>query len=117
MTEKTAEKHAGKLVLFNHGRNPFFLGKNADGSKRMFEVGQSLECKDQAEYDRLKQYKGVVTTQQVAPALQSHVTNLETQIQQQKEELDTLRKQNEKFVEKEPEEAKPSPKPHKKKGK
>lgn len=76
---ETKEKPAGKLVLFNHSRNPFVLGKNADGTRRMFHVGSSIECKDQAEYDQLRAYRGITTTAQVAPTLQAHVDKLEAE--------------------------------------
>jgi len=97
MSEKTVEKPAGKLILFNHSRNPYHLGKNADGSQRIFAVGESIECIDQAEYDMLKNYKGVGTTQQVAPSLQAHVSKLESEKAALTDEVEALRKQLEKF--------------------
>ncbi len=97
MAEKSQDKSAEKLVLFNHGRNPFDLGKNPDGSRRMFNVGESMECIDKAEYDRLKAYKGVGTTQQIAPSLQAHVLQLEAEKAALKEEVESLRERAEKL--------------------
>lgn len=96
----TAEKPAVKLILFNHGKNPFYLGKNADGSKRIFKMGESIECKDQKEYDMLRGYKGVGTAKQVAPSLQAHVSNLESQVAAKNDEIELLKTQLEKFQEK-----------------
>jgi hypothetical protein len=103
MPEKNDEKPAkgaGKLTLFNHSRNPYHLGKNADGTERWFRIGKSIECVDQKEYDMLKNYKGVATTQQVAPGLQAHVQNLQEKIAAQNEEIAELKKQAEKFQDK-----------------
>lgn len=100
MAEK-AEKPAGKLILFNHSRNAYILGKNEDGSRRMFAIGASMECKDQAEFDRLKNYKGVSTTAQVAPSLQGHISRLETEKNELQEKVASLEKQLEKFAKKE----------------
>ncbi len=98
--EKKAESRAskaGKLVLFNHSKNPYELGKNEDGTRRMFLVGSSIECKDQAEYDMLRNYRGVGTTAQVAPNLQAHVDSLQEKINTQASENAELKKQLEKF--------------------
>ncbi len=96
MAEKT-EKSVEKLILFNHSRNPYNLGKNEDGSVRWFKVGESIECKDKAEYDMLRNYKGVSTTKQVSPNLAAHVQSLNDQIAELKEKNAALEKQNEKF--------------------
>ena len=98
--EKPAERATGKLLLFNHSKNPYHLGKNPDGSERWFRQGASMDCKDQAEYDFLKNYKGVGTTQQVAPGLQAHVQQLETEKTALKDEVADLRKQLEKYQDK-----------------
>lgn len=105
---KTEEKEApaveekkaatGKLMLFNHSKNPYHLGTNPDGTQRVFQVGKSLECKDQAEYDFLKNYKGVSTTAQVAPGLSVHIQSLNDKISAQAEEIAALKEQNSKFA-------------------
>ncbi len=95
--EKEPKGSTEKLILFNHSKNPYNLGKNEDGSVRWFRVGDSMECKDKAEYDMLKNYKGISTTKQVAPGLSAHVQSLNDKIASQQEEIDALRKQNEKF--------------------
>lgn len=112
MAEKTAEKPAGgKLVLFNHGRNPIHLkdgppyekvdGKDTTrGIKRIFAVGDQIECIDQAEYDMLKNYKGIATSQQVAPSLQGLIIKLESEKVSLTQEVEGLRKQLEKFQDK-----------------
>lgn len=87
----------GKLTLFNHSKNPYHLGTNPDGTPRVFHVGKSLECKDQAEYDALRVYKGMSTTAQVAPGLTVHIQSLNDKIAAQAEEIEALKKQNEKF--------------------
>lgn len=100
MAEKTLEKPSAKLTLFNHSKNPYHLGTNPDGTARIFRVGQSMECKDQAEYDALKNYKGVGTTAMVAPGLSAHIQTLNDKIAAQQEEIVELRKLNEKFQDK-----------------
>ena len=98
MAEKIAEKPAGgKLVLFNHSRNPFRLKDGPNGEKRMFAVGAQLECVDQAEYDGLKNYKGVGTAQMVAPSLQNRIIALESEKKALTDEVASLKKQLEKF--------------------
>lgn len=99
--EKPAAKPAGKLILFNHSKNPYILGKNPDGSRRMFKIGDSIECKDQTEFDRLRTYRGVSTTGQVAPSLHAHVTRLESEKVAAQEEIAELKKRLEKFEKKE----------------
>lgn len=95
---ETKEKSAEKLILFNHSRNPYNLGKDAKGEVRWFRVGDSIECKDQAEFDMLRNYKGVSTTKQVSPTLSAHVQTLNDKISAQQEEIEALKKQNEKFT-------------------
>ena len=109
MAEKTAEKtYTDKFVLFNHSRNPFHLkdgppydvvdGKpTTKGVKRRFEVGASLECLDQAEYDLLKGYKGVSTTAQAAPGLSSHIERLTAEKNAAIDEVADLKRRLEKF--------------------
>lgn len=102
MAEKTAEKPSGKLLLFNHSRNPFHLKpapvkEGETPVKRVWPVGAPLECIDQAEYDQMKQYKGVGTTQQVAPTLQAAVIRLEQEKAALLDEKADLLKQLEKF--------------------
>ncbi len=105
MSEKAdkPEKHdkpAGKLILFNNSRNAYILGKNEDGSRRMFAIGASIECKDQAEYDRLRGYRGVSTTAQVAPGLNAHLGKLESEKAELQEKVASLEKQLEKYTSK-----------------
>jgi hypothetical protein len=96
--EKSAEKASTeKLVLFNHSRNPYHLKNGANGETRIFAVGSSLECEDRAEYDFLKNYRGVTTTQQSAPGLHAHVQKLEADKAAALEEVAELKKQLEKF--------------------
>ncbi len=97
----TKEKPAGKLILFNHSKNPYLLGKNADGTKRIFAVGESIECKDQAEYDQLRAYRGVSTTAQVAPGLNTYVAKLEAEKAELQQRVAELESQQEKFKKKE----------------
>ncbi len=96
--DAAAPKGGGaKLVLFNHSKNPYHLKNGPNGEKRLFEVGSQIECVDQAEYDFLKNYKGVATSQQVAPSLQNHIVKLETEKADLQSEVETLKKQLEKF--------------------
>lgn len=98
MAEKTADKPSTeKLVLFNHSRNPYHLQNGPDGEKRRFEVGASLECLDKAEYDMLKNYKGISTTAQAAPGLSAHIDRLTAEKNAAVEEVADLKKQLEKF--------------------
>ncbi len=106
MAEKTVEKSAGKLVLFNHSRNPFRLKdgppaeKGGTPVKRIWAVGSQIECLDQAEYDLLKNYRGVGTSQQVAPSLHARVLDLEKQVAEKQAEIENLTEHLEKFKEK-----------------
>lgn len=93
MAEKTAEK----LVLFNHSRNPYHLKNGPDGEKRIFAVGSSLECADKEEYDMLKNYRGVSTTQQAAPGLSAHIEKLNADKAALTDEVASLKEQLEKF--------------------
>ncbi len=95
--KEKAEKSSEKLMLFNHSRNPFNLGKNEDGTVRWFLVGHSMECKDKAEYDLLRNYKGVSTTKQVSPGLDAHVQSLRSEINEKNALIEEQRKRLEKF--------------------
>jgi len=94
MSEKEKHEKASseKMVLFNNSRNPFKL---KDG--RTFGIGDSLEFTDAAEYEQLKKYKGVSTTKQFAPGLSAHIEKLSADKAQLQDEVDTLKKQLEKF--------------------
>lgn len=98
MAETKEKGSTEKLILFNHSKNPYNLGKNEDGTQRVFRIGESMECKDEAEFKALRNYKGVSTTKQVAPGLSAHVQSLNDKISAQQEEIEALRKQNEKFT-------------------
>ena len=98
MAEKTAEKPAaGKLVLFNHSRNPYKLKDGPNGEKRVFVVGAQIECLDEEEYKFLKNYKGIGTSQQVAPSLQNLIVKLESEKKALEEEVVGLREQLDKY--------------------
>jgi hypothetical protein len=90
--EKHEKASSEKMVLFNNSRNPFKL---KDG--RTFGIGESLEFTDAAEYEQLKKYRGVTTTKQFAPGLSAHIEQLEADKAAALSEVETLKKQLEKF--------------------
>jgi len=103
-----AKASTEKFILFNNSRNPYHLkdgppyevieGKpTAKGVQRIFTVGSSLECLDKEEYEMLKNYRGVTTTQQTAPGLHAHVQKLEAEKSAALDEVAELKKQLEKF--------------------
>lgn len=96
--EKSAEAApSGKLILFNYSKNPYHLKDGPNGEKRIFAVGSSLECADRAEYDQLKKYKGMNTTQQFAPGLNTHIIKLEAEKAALVDEVAELKKQVERY--------------------
>ena len=70
------EKASGKLTLWNYSRNPHELRKGPEGERRTLPVGGSIECLDQAEFDQLKKYTGMRTSQMVAPAMSATIAEL-----------------------------------------
>ncbi len=103
MAGEAVEKHTpakaagGKLILFNQSKNPYHLKPGPNGEKRLFAVGTQIEALDQAEYDFLRNYKGVGTTAQVAPSLQNVISKLESDKAALEAEVADLRAYKEKF--------------------